>query len=119
MESIADKKLQEFLDYPKYQQKISDMKKLTKIYKEYQLRELTAKELRFLYEIDKKIVGFGYKKDPRIEEILNNRNIKKDLSLIFECSEEEIGTNINVLYNKKLMCYYGNLSFRSLNDVKK
>ena len=111
MESIADKKLQDFSDYPKYQQKISDMKKLTKIYKEYKTRELTEEELRFLYEIDKKIVGFGYSKDPRIKEVLTDRNIKKDLSSIFECSEEEVGITINDLNSKKLKYYVGNLLF--------
>ncbi len=31
--------------------------------------ELNLGELKFLYEIDGQIIGFGYKKDPRIEEI--------------------------------------------------
>ncbi len=120
MEIIAEKKLQEFSDYPKYKEKVSDMKKLTKIYKEYQTRELTIEELRFLYEIDRKIVGFGYSKDPRIKEIINNRNIKKDLSLVFKCSENEIGTNINDIHNKKLICYYGdNLNLRLLTNAKR
>ena len=118
MESIADKKLQEFPDYPKYQEKVNDMKKLTKIYKEYKTRELTVAELRFLYEIDKKIVGFGYGNDPRIREILNNRKIKNDLSKVFHCSREEIGTNIDDFYNKKLICYYGDLDLSNLTNTK-
>ena len=118
MESIADKKLQEFPDYPKYREKVSDMKMLTKIYKEYKERELTIEELRFLYEIDKMIVGFGYSKDPRIKEILNNRNIKKDLSLIFKCSKEDIGTNIVDFYNKKIICYYGSLILETLTSAE-
>ena len=31
--------------------------------------DLTVEELKFLYEIDDQIIGFGFKKDPRIEEI--------------------------------------------------
>ena len=52
--------------------------------------ELTLDELKFLYEVDSKIEGFGYEKDPRINEIKNKRNIKKDCALIFDVKEEEV-----------------------------
>lgn len=70
LEDIVEKKLDEFPDKERYKKKVSDMKKLTNIYKNYKLnQELSKEELRFLYEIDSPIVGFGYYKDPRIEEI--------------------------------------------------
>ena len=36
--------------------------------------ELNAEELKFLYETDNQIEGFGYWKDPRIAEIKSKRN---------------------------------------------
>ena len=52
--------------------------------------ELTLDELKFLYEIDGKITGFGYWEDPRIEEIKRKRNKRRDYSLIFNVKEEEV-----------------------------
>ena len=45
------------------------MKKLTEINNKKE--ELNKEDLSFLYEIDNNIQGFGYNKDPRIEEILD------------------------------------------------
>jgi len=40
----------------------------------------------FLYEIDGKIEGFGYKiPDPRIKEILDKRNAKIDAPIVLGC----------------------------------
>lgn len=52
--------------------------------------DLTLEELKFLYEIDGQIIGFGYRKDPRIEEIKRKRNERRDYSLIFNVKEEEV-----------------------------
>ena len=109
MESVVEKKLEEFPDKDEYKQKVEDMRNLTKTYKEYQTRELTIEELRFLYEIDKKVKGFGYRKDPRIAEILNGRNEIKDLATIFSCSEDEIGYDVEDLENKNVVCFIGDL----------
>lgn len=43
-----------------------------------------------MYEIDDTITGFGYEKDPRIQEILNTRNQRKDLSDLMGCTQDEI-----------------------------
>ncbi|MSU54691.1 MAG: hypothetical protein EXS48_02585 [Candidatus Staskawiczbacteria bacterium] len=64
--------------------------KQTKIWKENRGKELTEDELRFLYELDRKVEGFGYKKDPRIEEIKQQRDLRKDYSKVFDCKPEEI-----------------------------
>ena len=81
---ILNKKLEEFPDKDKYLKKEYDMQLLTtidnKVRKGY---ELTSDELRFLYEIDDKIEGFGNGKDPRIEEIKSKRNIIEDLNKVF------------------------------------
>jgi len=85
MEEIAEQKLNEFPDKDKYKKKVSDMKKLTEIYKKYKSHEELSKEdLIFLYEIDSQIEEFGYGKDPRIKEIRVSRNIVIDLNNILE-----------------------------------
>ena len=91
MMPILEEKLKEFPDRDKYFKKEHDMKLLTLIDKKINNNiELTLDELKFLYEINSKIEGFGYEKDPRINEIKNKRNIKKDCALIFDVKEEEI-----------------------------
>ena len=88
---ILEEKLKEFPDRDKYYKKENDMKMLTLIDKKVsQNEELTIEELKFLYETENIIDGFGYKKDPRIEEIKEKRNIKEDLSKTYNVSTEEI-----------------------------
>ena len=90
MQKVVEEKLKEFPDRDEYYQKVKNMEKLTKIYKK-QLNhiELTLEELRFLYEIDDYIIGFGHKHDPRIREILSRRDIYSDLSKIFNHDVKE------------------------------
>ena len=68
----------------KYKKRAGDMKKLTSIYNKQQTgEELSREDLRFLYELDGPIEGFGYERDPRIEELLEKRNRADDLKEIF------------------------------------
>jgi hypothetical protein len=109
MEKVVEEKIKDFPDKDKYYKKVEDMKKLTELYKKYENnQELTLEELRFLYEIDDEIIGFGYEKDPRIEEIIKGRNIKHDLSKIFDCSESQISLK-GEKYNSDTVYYYGSL----------
>lgn len=117
MNEIVDKKLDEFKDKEKYKKKVSDMKLLTTIYNEYKTRELTINELKFLYEVDNNIEGFGYSDDPRIEEIKSNRNIKLDCSKIFNCSVDEIATSLEDLKNNDCTIYVGNLDVSSQKQL--
>ena len=118
MEEIAERKLNKFPDKDKYNKKVSDMKKLTAIYKKYKCQEdLRKEDLRFLYEIDEIIEGFGYLKDPRIKEILNKRNLKKDLAFAFGCNEDEIGTSEEDL-KRNLWYYYGDLYLSGLTTAE-
>ena len=110
MTPIITKKLDEFPDKEQYLKKVHDMEYLTKIdQKVKDDLELTKEELAFLYEINAKIEGFGYERDPRIEEIKEKRNLK----IIFDCKEENIGTNISDFdnENKKIVCYVGDLNY--------
>ena len=91
MMPILEEKLKEFPDRDKYLKKEHDMKLLTLIDKKVNNNiELNVDELKFLYEINSKIEGFGYRKDPRIEEIKSKRNCRKDYAYLFNIKEEEV-----------------------------
>lgn len=110
MEKVVEKKIEEFPDKEEYKKKCKDMELLTYIYtkcKNNNNTELSIEELRFLYEIDNEIVGFGYIKDPRIEEIKNKRDIINDLNIIFK------------EFNKSHQTYHGSIEFfRNLTSAK-
>lgn len=120
---VVDKKLQEFgSEGEEYKKKSTDMKTLTKIEnKTKNQEELSGEELRFLYEMDDKIEGFGYKKDPRIEELRETRNTQKDLPIIFSCEQKQIATSKEeVIGNKDIKVYVGPL-FKEVierNDIE-
>ena len=91
MMPILEEKLKEFPDRDKYLKKEHDMKLLTLIDKKVNNNiELTLDELKFLYEINGQIKGFGYEEDPRIEEIKREKNKRRDYSLIYNVKEEEV-----------------------------
>ena len=91
MMPILEEKLKEFPDRDKYYKQEHDMQLLTLIDKKVNKNiELGIDELKFLYEIEGQIEGFGWRRDPRIQEIKNKRNQKKDLALIYNINEEEI-----------------------------
>ena len=119
MQQVLEEKLKEFPDRDKYKKKVNDMKKLTDIYNEYKNRRLTIEELRFLYEVDEQIEGFGYEEDPRIEEILEGRNIKEDLAKVLNCKPEQISDDANdVLSGKEIIYFYDDLNLSNLINAK-
>ena len=112
MTDIALEKLNEFSDKDEYLKKVNDMKLLTEIDNKVNSNiELNVDELKFLYEIDYKIDGFGYATDPRIKEIKDKRNPKKDLAIIFNCKEENIGTKLSDFENNQIIYFYGDLKY--------
>ena len=120
MMSILEEKLKEFPDRDKYLKKEHDMKLLTLIDKKANNNiELTIDELKFLYEIDGKITGFGYEKDPRIEEIKRKRNERRDYSLIFNVKEEEIALSQEEWLNnpEKFKFFLGSIDLGSLTSA--
>lgn len=114
MEKILDEKLNEFPDKENYQKKVSDMKYLTTLErKQEQGLEFSNDDLTFLYEFNNKIEGFGWGRDPRIIEILQKRNFKKDLVNIFKISEKEIATSLSEFEeNANIRAFYGNLIWK-------
>lgn len=88
---IVEEKLKEFPDGPSYQERVSDMKHLTEIGHKIEYRQnLSSEDLKFLYEIDSSIEGFGYSRDPRIQEIRSGRSPEVDMLIIFNCEPEQI-----------------------------
>ncbi len=119
MEKIVKEKLNEFPDKEEYLKKVKDMEMLTYVYTKFENKvELTKEDLRFLYEIDDKIIGFGYEEDPRIQEIKDNRNIRKDLAIAFDCKEEEISFTKEEVLSGNIKYHYGDLNLSSLTSAK-
>ncbi len=106
----------------KYQKQASDMKFLTQIYQKWENKiSLGRDELRFLYEIDGKIRGFGYDIDPRIQEILDakDKNAKrKDLVFIFGCNPNQISFNENEALSGGIIYHWGNLDVRDIESFR-
>lgn len=76
MADITAEQLKELPGGEEYIRKAEDMKRLTAIEKKITANadaELSSEELRFLYELDHEIQGFGYERDPRIGEIRQMR----------------------------------------------
>lgn len=91
LEEVLEEKLKEFPDRKDYEMRISDSKKLTEIYTKYEKNiELTSEDLKFIYETERKVRGFGYREDPRITTIKNSRNIIDDYSKIYNVNKNEI-----------------------------
>jgi len=53
--------------------------------------ELSKEELNFLYETKEEIIGFGYDEDPRIQEIIKERDVINDYNEIFKNIDEFTG----------------------------
>lgn len=86
-----------------------DTKQLTAIDKKiFAKQSLTRNELIFLYEMERPIKYFGYKKDPRIEEIRETRNSEEDMAMIFEYSQEQIARHPEEV-NENTKAYIGEL----------
>lgn len=109
MGDVLAEKLEEFPDKDEYLKKEADMKQLTEIENKVKQKEQPTKDdLIFLYEINSPINGFGYQKDPRIEEIRQTRDIKEDASIVFECTPSQIASN-QAEINDQTKAYIGPL----------
>jgi hypothetical protein len=86
---VLTEKMNEFgTQGEQYQKKAGDMKRLTQInLKAKNNEELTREDLRFIYEIDQNIEGFGYQRDPRIAEVIDKREKEQDILSIFDIAD--------------------------------
>ena len=93
--TVVQEKLKEFPDGKQYEKKVSDMKTLTDIERKAKAGAKLAKnDFVFLYELNTPIEGFGYQRDPRIAEILSQRNPEEDMLVVFECDKNQIAHDI-------------------------
>ncbi len=119
MEKVVKEKLNEFPDKEEYLKKVKDMEMLTYVYTKWKNKvELTKEDLRFLYEIDDIIIGFGYEEDPRIKEITDTRNIRKDLASALDCKEEEISLTKEEALSGNIKYHYGDLDLENIRNAK-
>ena len=90
-EDILAKKLENFPDAEHYRKRVKDTQMLTYVYTKYKNnKQLTEKDIKFIYEIDDKIYTMGWQIDPRLQEMKYNKlrrttpNLKdKELILFF------------------------------------
>ena len=116
--NILDEKLANLPKGKAYQKKSADMKRLTEIdNKTKDSTELSKDDLIFLYEIDEDIEGFGYQQDPRIKELLTQRNPQEDALIIFECTAEQIAGNIAEI-DENTRVYIGKWNVDVFNIIK-
>lgn len=96
-----------------YCKKAEDMRHVSLLTQKQEKGEsFTRDDLVFLYEINDKIEGFGYQKDPRIAELWAQRNQNEDVSIIFDCTPEQIAHSPKEITNNTKI-YIGSL-FSSL-----
>ena len=115
---IVNEKLSEFPDGKAYEKKNNDMRLLTEIEKKTKADEkLTKEDLVFLYEINDKIQGFGYQRDPRIKEILDQKNSKEDAPTVFGCEPNQIANKSEDI-NENTKAYVGKWNMRSFQVIK-
>lgn len=104
-----------------YKKRASDMKHVTEIEEKIKTNKILNKQdLRFIYEVDSKIKGFGYQRDPRVEELRVGRDFNADTLIILECTQEQIAyTSMEINENTK--AYLGKLEpgiFEIINQYK-
>ncbi len=114
---VVTQKMSEFPDGESYKKKSSDMKRVTELEQKTKSgQELDKNDLVFLYEIDSSIEGFGYHKDPRIAELLENRDKNADTCIVFECSPEQIAHSITE-FKDDTVAYIGEWSPQVLQNI--
>jgi len=84
--TVVTTKMKEFgSKAEKFQKQDRDMKLLTQIEaKQNAKAQLNKEDLKFLWELNETIDGFGYQNDPRIEKIRSQRDRKSDIIFVFD-----------------------------------
>ena len=115
--SALKSKLNELPFSEKSMKKFHDMKLLDKIYKKNkENKELSINELKYIYQIDEPIFSFGYINNPKIDEIIESRDMKKDLSIIYNIDKDNIKSNISYINNETVI-YIGDLDIDKVDDI--
>lgn len=119
--TVVQDKLKEFPDGKLYEKKNTDMKHLTAIENKMKKeQELSRADLVFLYALNSPIQGFGYKQDPRIQELRQQRDPKTDAPVCFDCEPGQIA-HAQSEVNENTKAYIGPLFpniFQQLKDLE-
>lgn len=92
-----------------FEKKDRDMRKVTELAKKREHgEEFTPDDLMFLYEINGPIEGFGYNKDPRVAELIKDRNTEEDEPRVFGCTGDQIAHFPSEI-NRNTKAYAGGL----------
>lgn len=114
MNDVLATKLKDFPDKDQYLKKEADMKCLTEIDNKTRAGfPLTREDLIFLYEIDFPIEGFGNENlgvsdDSRIAELRLQRDLEKDMLIVFNCEKSQIAGSPREI-NENTKAYVGSL----------
>jgi hypothetical protein len=116
--NVVTDKLKEFGSRAdRYKKADHDMQLLTSIeMKQINGIPLTKEDIGFLYEIEQPIIGFGYDKDPRIEKIKSQRDMRSDLVEYFHgrYTRDEISMREELLLGRSKV-YVGDLLLINLD----
>ncbi len=117
---VVDEKLKDMEGGEKWADKMADMKMLRELhFKHLQKVPFTKDDLTFLYEIDHPIQSSGFGTDPRVKELLEDRNFKEDFYTAFpEFAHPKLDkTSLEKLYGIDNSLQIG--AFRSLiKDIR-
>lgn len=87
---VVNKHLETLPGGDKYFKKVADMKTLTEVSKKVEAgEELTPEDVKFLYELDSKIEGFGFQRDERIAVARSKLNFFEQFEKIETITPEE------------------------------
>lgn len=109
MVTIAEEKIDQLPGAEKYRKASADMKRLTGLEEKVNKgQELSIEDLRFIYEVDSKIQGFGYEDDPRIAELRlrPDRDPIGDAKIIYN---NQIAWGPSDVINERTKAYIGSL----------
>ena len=102
-----------------YRKASADMKRMIHLERKTENgEEFTQEDLRFLYEVDDEIQGFGYNKDPRIQKIIGQRDKRKDLASIHNCREDQISFTKEEALSGDIVYHDGDLDLDSLTSAE-
>ncbi|HLD81612.1 MAG TPA: hypothetical protein VJA22_00200 [Patescibacteria group bacterium] len=89
---VLEQKLSEFgAEGEAFKKRTENMQWLTEIDEKMKRGDaLTKGDIIFLYEINTLIEGFGYQRDPRIAELVKQRTVEEDMSIVFNCAPKQV-----------------------------
>jgi hypothetical protein len=118
---VVKEKMTEFPDSKEYEKKSTDMKRLTEVETKNQKGEkLSQEDIKFLYEINDKIQGFGFEEDPRILDLIDSRDVKEDISFALGYSKDEVSVTQEEALKGGIKYHHGYLLLEntSASDLK-